>query len=118
MAKRKRPEDVLRDRVASYLRTDHPDIIFRFDLFADTPLPIGKAKLNKQLHGKFSRGFPDLVVYGTKGAFFLELKDRKIIKSEHTDRQKAVHAILRQLGFKVSFIISYEDAVAFIERNI
>ena len=114
----KKPESLLATRVANYLKTKHPMTVYRFDLAADLKMTIGQAKRNKDLHGKFSAGYPDLVVFGSKGAFFLELKAGKVPNNDHTRRQRAFHDVLRLKGYVVDFICSFDEAVDFIEKNI
>lgn len=111
--KKIRPEDVLTSRVANFLRLTYPTVIFRFDLAADMPLPIGLAKRGKALHGKFNTGYPDLILLRTTkkfGALFIELKaGDKVPNTEHTRRQAYIHQILRGAGYKVEFCCGFEQ---------
>ena len=118
MAKSKKPEALLATRVANHLKTEYPMTVFRFDLAADLKMTIGQASRNKALHGKFNSGFPDLCVYGSKGAFFLELKAGKVPNTAHTRNQRAFHEVLRHNGYVVEFICSYDEAKQFIKDNI
>ena len=109
-----KPEDLLVKRVSTYLSTVYSDIPFRFDLFADQVTTIGVARKNKALHGKWNRGYPDLIVLqATKkyGALFIELKATKtVVNSEHTRRQRAYHEYLRLRGYKADFACGFEEA--------
>ena len=114
----KKPEALLATRVSNYLQMNYPDVIFRFDLSADMKMTIGQATRNKKLHGKFNAGYPDLVVFGSKGAFFLELKAGKVPNTAHTRKQRAFHEVLRLRGYTVDFICSFDEAVEYIKDNI
>jgi len=118
----KKPEQLLTTRVANYLRGDYPDIIFRVDLAADMPLPPALAKRNKEVHGKWSRGYPDLLICKVRkkyGGLYIELKATpKVPNTEHTRRQAAYHVLLRKAGYKVTFACGYDEAVAAIDKYL
>lgn len=120
--KRVKPETVLTSRVANFLRLAYPTVIFRFDLAADMPLPMVHAKRNKELHGKFSRGYPDVfIAVGTKkfGGLYLELKATATVpNTEHTRRQAYIHQLLRGFGFKVEFCCGYEDCISRLRKYL
>lgn len=120
---RKKPEDRLSSRVANFIRMYHPDIIFRFDLAADMPLPPHLAKRSKELHGeKWNRGYPDLFIAKCSkkyGGLYLELKaGDKVPNSAHTRRQAVYHVHLRAAGYKVQFACGFEDAKKKIEKYL
>lgn len=96
----------------------HPDTPYHVDFGADAKLTMGQSKKRKELMGKWSKGFPDVTIFGSKGAILLELKAGKVPNTEHTRRQRAFHQILRGKGYIVDFICSYDEAVEFIENNI
>ena len=106
-------ESVIVDAVARYLQQNHPKVIFRFDLFADTPMPHKLATKNRQLHGKHTRGYPDLIILGPGGKpYFLELKATTTVpNTEHTRRQRKFHKKLRRLGYKVDFCCGLRDCL-------
>ena len=112
--KRIKPETLLTERMANYIRMHHPDIIFRFDLAADLPLPMNLAKRGKQLHGeKWNKGYPDLFVASVRkgyGGLYLELKATKSVpNTEHTRRQAYIHQVLREAGYFVTFCCGFEE---------
>jgi len=117
-----KPEQLLAARLASYLKMNYPDVIFRFDLAADMPLPPHLAKRGKELHGKFNRGYPDLFVARcTKkfGGLYLELKaGASIPDTEHTRRQAAYHVMLRAAGYKVCFCLNYEECTKKVRKYL
>jgi len=116
----KYPEKLLATRVANFIRTTYPETIYRFDLASDMPLPPVHAKRNKELHGKWTKGFVDLVVYEMRnkfGAFLIELKaTEKLVKSEHTKRQAQYHELLRSKGYRVCFCFKYNDCISKIKE--
>ncbi len=116
----KKPEALLLQRVCNYLKTEHPYVPYLVDYGADVKLSIGESKRRKELQGRWSRGHPDLTIYGPKGkAIFIELKATKtVVKSEHTQRQKVYHRILRDLGYKCDFACGYDQAIAMIDEYL
>jgi hypothetical protein len=68
-------------------------------------------------------GFPDLMVlgqsgpdfaFGTPTAWFLEVKDPNGVVKKH---QREVHDDLKDLGFPVAVVRSWDDVVAFAKQN-
>ena len=116
MARKKKPESVLSDQVSNLLRTKY-DVPFRFDIGADVPLPPVHAMRGKSLHGKWSTGFPDLVVYGKGSPLFLELKATDTVpNTAHTRRQAVYHQILRNNGYEVHFACGFKEAKKIIKE--
>lgn len=123
-----KPEELLQKRIANYIKINYPYIPFRFDLHADMPLTIGLAKKNKELHGDWTKGYPDLFLCDCKrnkkgrikyGGLYLELKAGKSIpNTEHTRRQSIYHALLRERGYKVSFCLNYDECVDLIDSYL
>ena len=121
-----KPEELLMIRVANHLKINHPDQPFRFDLIDQ----IGRVggKKNKEVHGKWNRGYPDLFLphcYRNKkgrikyGGLYVELKATKTVHdTEHTRKQKIYHAILRFKGYKVEFACGYEQAINIIDTYL
>jgi len=109
-----KPEALLAKRISVYLLTQYTDTPFRFDLAADMRTSIGVARKNKALHGRWNAGYPDLIVLqATKkyGALYIELKaTTKVVNSEHTRRQRAYHAVLRNRGYCVDFACGFDEA--------
>lgn len=115
-------ESILSTRVANFMKLEAPDVPFRFDLGADVPLPMVHAKRNKELHGKWSKGHPDLFIMKCKkkyGGLYLELKATDdLVDSEHTRNQASYHAILRKNGYKCTFCFKYEDCIKKIKKYL
>ena len=113
-----KPEQLLVSRVANYMKVQHTNTPYRFDQIDQVGLRGGKR--NKAIHGKWSRGYPDLIVlHRTKkwGALFLELKVTKTVHdTDHTRRQRAYHKVLKDAGYKVKFVCGYEEAVKAIDK--
>ena len=118
----RKPEALLATRVANYLKENHPEIIYRFDIAADVPLPPAHAKRNLELHGKWNRGYPDLLICKkTKkyGGLYLELKaTKKVLNSEHTRRQAVYHELLRKAGYKVLFTCGFDESTGAIRKYL
>ena len=118
----------LTTKVAQYLQMAYPKVIYRFDIAADLRLNIGQAKRNSMLHGRFSKGYPDLILLhksGDYGALFIELKvdtvykkDGELKKSEHLMRQAEFHTMLRERGYKAEFGCGFDEIKALIDNYI
>ena len=115
----KRPESVLATRISNYMLLNYNKIPFRFDIGADVPLPINIAKRSKALHGKWSKGYPDMFIAtcrGKYGGLYLELKATKsLLDNEHTRIQAQFHEVLRFNGYKVAFCCGYEECTSIIK---
>ena len=120
---RKKPEQILSDRVATYIKEKFPSIPFRFDLSADMPLPPHLAKRGKELHGtKWNKKYPDLFICKCTdkyGGLYLELKAGDTVpNSEHTRGQAMYHMVLRKLGYKAEFCCGFEDCKKKIKKYL
>ena len=117
-----KPEAFLATRVANYMLEEWDKVPFRFDNGADVPLPIQVAKRFKDLHGKWSRGYPDMFIATCRkgfGGLYLELKATDtVVDSEHTRRQAKYHAVLRHNGYKVTFCCGFEECVKKIKKYL
>jgi len=117
-----KPEQLLTKRIANHLLEEHNKVPFRIDLAADMPLPPHLAKRLKELHGKWSRGHPDLLLMTMRdgyGGLYLELKATdNVPDTEHTRRQASYHAVLRFNGYKVSFCCGLEDCKGQIDAYL
>jgi len=118
----KKPESLLATRVSNHMISKYPKIPFRFDIGADVPLPIHIAKRAKELHGKWSRGYPDVKICTCRhgyGGLYLELKATdEVVDSEHTRTQAQYHAVLRHNGYKVMFVCGYKEAKKAIKKYL
>ena len=116
-----KPEQLLVKQVSNYLLTQH-NVPFRFDTGADVQLPIQVAKRLHELHGKFSKGYPDLFVATCKGGYgglYIELKATDVVKdTEHTRRQAQYHAMLRHHGYFVTFCCGFEETKKVIKKYL
>lgn len=111
-----KPEALLAKRVSNFLLYNYPDIPFRFDQIDQVGQRGGSR--NKELHGRWSRGYPDLFIAAPKKkkkkwcGLFLELKATKTVPdTQHTREQRQFHKVLRKLGYCVDFCCGYEDCV-------
>ena len=125
-----KPEALLSIKVSNYLQLQYPKTIFRFDLASDQRLSIQQATRNSRLHGRWSRGFVDLVIYAKKGnygALFIELKaagcspfkkDGTLKKSDHLKSQDKFHEKLRDQGYKCEFAVGFDDTKKLIDEYL
>ena len=115
----KKPESLLAKRVANYLQINYSTTIYRFDLAADMVMSIGQARRNKELHGKYNKGYPDLfIARATKkyGGLYIELKATDTVpNTAHTRTQRAYHQLLRQNGYMVDFACGFDEAKKMID---
>ncbi len=115
-----KPEQLLSTRVANHLKMHYPDIIYRFDQIDQVSRSGGIR--NKALHGKYSKGYPDLfIAKPTKkyAGLYLELKaTTSLISSEHTRKQTAFHELLRRAGYKVKYCFQYEDCIKKLNKYL
>lgn len=117
MARKIKPEELLATRVSNYMKINYPDIIFRFDQIDQVGRSGGIR--NKELHGKWSAGYPDLFICKTKktkkkffGGLYIELKATATVHdTPHTRRQATFHKALRKAGYKVSFACGLEECI-------
>ena len=126
----KRPEQNLAKEISHYLQRQYPKVIFRFDLSSDQKLSIQQAARNSALHGRWSKGSPDLTIYekrGQYGALFLELKadgkspykkDGTIRKDKHLQRQDEFHQLLRERGYAAAFATGFWECKEMIDEYL
>ena len=103
-----------------WFRDKYPDTPFRIDIAADMPLQPHQRGRLKSLHGKFSRGHPDMVIYAkTKKhcAYFIEMKTLKAnLNTAHVRTQQKYHDILRSQCYKVDIIKGYDAIIKSIDK--
>lgn len=115
-----KPEQMLALKLANWIKTDLPEIIYRFDLAADLKLTIGQAKRNKALN-RITK-YPDLFIAENTpkyGGLYIELKatreklykkDGELKNDKHILLQNAMLHLLRHRGFKAEFACGLEEA--------
>lgn len=121
--RKKKPEQILTEQVSRFMQMQFPNVIFKFDLASDQKLTIQQASRNSNLHGKWSRGSPDLTIFekrGEYGALFLELKaegkspfkkNGELKKNDHLETQDKYHQELRKRGYKVEFSTGFDETI-------
>jgi len=124
----KHKEDDLEEMVAKYLLVAYPRVMFHFDLGAGGKKTKFQAIRAKKLHGKWSKGYPDLFIAVANkyySGLFIELKadgsgpyrmDGKIKKNEHLENQDRVHQKLRDDGYEAVFATGFNEAKEVIEN--
>ena len=117
-----KPEELVVQRLTNHIKMTYPDVIFRLDLAADVKLPIQIAKKFSELHGKYSKGYPDLFIARMRkgyGGLYLEVKATdKVPNNNHTIRQAYIHSILRKEGYKVAFCCGYEKCKKMLKEYL
>jgi len=121
-------EQMVALKLSNWLKTEQPEILYRFDLAADLKLTIGQAKRNKQLN-RISK-YPDLfIAEGTPkyGGLYIELKanredlykkDGELKNNRHILLQNAMLHLLRNRGFKAEFACGLEEVKTIILNYI
>ena len=124
----KQEESILAEKVASYLKIQYPNLIYRFDI-ADLKLTMPQAMRNKTLQMK-ERGYPDLtILFPLKGfhGLLIELKKDKseVYKKDgtfkrkvntktrkcHIQEQHNMHERLRALNYCVEWGFGFQDTI-------
>lgn len=123
--RKQQKEESLQIRIAKYLKTKHPDIIFHSDVASGMKLTMGQAIKNKAMQS--GKGFPDMflaIPNLNHAGLFLELKkdgttiwlkNGELSKNEHIQSQHAIHQKLRSNGYYATFVIEFENAIQIIE---
>jgi len=115
-----KPEDLLVLKLSRFMLDDYPKQPFRFDQVDQIGLENGKK--HKQIHGKWSKRYPDLFIPKVKkkyGGLYLELKaTKKLMNNQHNRDQADFHVILRSLGYKCDFCIGLADCIRKIKRYL
>lgn len=123
MIKQKK-EKRLQVQVATWLKYQHPEIIFRSDFAAGIKMTKGQAVLHKSM--QHSRGYPDMFIAHVNRincGLFLELKkDRgevynkngSIRKNEHIQEQYMTIRELNKRGYAAYFACGFDEAIKII----
>ena len=115
-----KPEDILVTRVSTFMHDDYPDQPFRFDQVDQIGLKNGER--HKMIHGKWSKGHPDLFIpkpMKKYAGLYLELKATKTLQdTPHTRVQSWYQEVLRKLGYKCDFCMGYEDCIKKIKKYL
>ena len=77
-------------QIADYLRYQHPQVIYRFDLAADLKLTMGQASKHKRLQRY--RGYPDLFIAEVRESPLMDAHDEEIY-----DSQRFYHGLFIEL---------------------
>lgn len=132
-------EHQLYEKIARYLQTQYPGVIYRFDLAADLKLTPGQAAKHKRLHP--DRGYPDLFIAsprklkadrvwaknGWACGLYLEIKaegnspfkkDGTLKKDDHLVEQMAMICALLKRGYKADFAVGFEDCKKKIDEYL
>lgn len=127
MVSEPKTESELQIKVAEYIRTKYPNVIFHSDFGSGIKMSIGQAMKNKkqQSNHKWLDMFIAEPNYNYHG-FFLELKKHgtKLLNkqgswaTEHIESQANTISLLRQKGYLAHFVIGYKEAINFIDKYL
>jgi len=123
----KRDEDILSQDVSDFLALKYPKVIYRFDFAAGTRLSKTQRIRMKKLQGKWSRGYPDLIILKPNKrycALFIELKiDTPYLKDgvtlkkdEHLQNQSNFIDALRNDGYHATFGVGLKHCIDIIDE--
>ncbi len=125
-----KPEQLLTQKVARYLQTQYPKIIYKFDLSSDQKLSIFQSKRNSTLQGIWSKGSPDLSIFRAAGGYhglFIELKadgkspyklNGELKKDKHLENQDEFHQKLRDEGYYVTFATGFNETKNILDNYL
>lgn len=122
--------------IADHMATNHPGVVYRFDLAADLKLTLGQAKKHRRIQ-RF-RGYPDLFIaspnWKTKDGkgthycgLYIEIKkegtrifrrDGRLVADEHIREQFDMLQNLQQVGYKATFGIGLEECLKIIDEYL
>lgn len=123
-------EDSLHWRVAQYIRSNYPTVIFRTDFAAGIKLTPGQAKKHKSLQS--GRAYPDLFIAQPKrynniityAGLYIELKkegatlykkDGTLSSNKHIQEQYSALLELTTRGYYADFAQGFESAKKLID---
>lgn len=121
-------EESLQIQVATYLKLNHPNIIFRSDFAAGIKMTMGQAVRHKAMQS--GRAYPDLFIAEPRGihcGLFLELKrskeeilkkDGKLREDVHVQEQNNVRLELLKRGYQALFACGFDEAIEIIENYL
>ena len=125
---KKHEEDILEEMVAEYLQKAYSSTVYHFDVGAGRKTTMFQASRSKKIHGKWSRGYPDLFIATPNKYYhglYIELKadgkspfkkDGKLKKSEHLEKQNEMHQKLRDAGYFCVFAVGFSEAKEVIDN--
>jgi hypothetical protein len=124
----KKHEESIQRRIATYLRTQYPDVDFHSDYAAGLKLTENQAKIRKSLNS--GRGWSDLfIAYPSRGyhGLFIELKKEKVaiyvtkgprkgelVKSEQIEIEARFLEKMNKLGYLARFGVGYDNTIKLI----
>ncbi len=130
-------EDALSFRIAEYLRTYHPGVLFHWDYGSGLKMTMGQAVRQKRLN---KRSWPDLFIaqpaYLDEGGtltgelcyhgLFIELKREGtrlkkangMYANEHVTEQAMTLELLQDAGYIAQFAVGYEAATEIIDSYL
>ena len=121
-------EESLAQKVSKWLAIQHKNIIYRFDVGADVKLSIPQATKLARLQGRWSKGYPDLLILKPNkrhAGLFIELKmtspykkDGQLKKDKHLETQANMHTKLREAGYYATFATGFDEVKDIISEYL
>ena len=136
-AKHTKEKNVYR-QISQWLRAEHPNILYRWDVGADVRLTIGQATKLKALQMP-QRGFPDLIIFKPAGrinrpehpsgfiGMALEVKkdgtklqkrDGKTWATPHIEEQSEMLIRFEREGYFAAFVCGFENTKTLIQEYL
>jgi len=120
---RTNPEYILSKQVATYLRLQYPNVLYRFDV-TGLNLSVAQAGMMKNIQGR--RGYPDLQIYEKRngyGGLLIELKPEgtRLYKKDgspatpHIAEQLDCLLKLNLKGYKSAFGVGFDNTKKIID---
>lgn len=122
-----RAEDILHEQVCTWLKWQHPGLIFTFDP-AGIRMTMGQARRYVKL--KSPHKMPDIHIVEPRGQYhgcYIELKaqgcspfkaDGTLKKNDHTLQQADTIERLRKKGYFAQFAVGYDEAIELLTHYL
>lgn len=109
--------------IATYLKYQHPNVIFRFDM-AGLCLTKAQAGMNKAI--QYGKGYPDLFIAEKRNHYsgmFLEIKAEGVktlnklgnYSTPHIEEQYKMLSALKKQGYEAQMVVGFDEAKEWID---
>jgi hypothetical protein len=120
-------EAQIHEAVCNYIKLQYPKVMFNSDM---SGVKLTKLQAVRAAKLRSSKGFPDLVIYESRGKFkalFIELKkdrnelfckDGSFRKTEHIESQRVMLNNLNEKGYRAVFACGFDEAKGVIDEYL
>jgi hypothetical protein len=120
-------EAQIHEAVCNYIKLQYPKVMFNSDM---SGVKLTKLQAVRAAKLRSSKGFPDLVIYESRGKFkalFIELKkdrdelfckDGLFRKTEHIANQRIMLNRLSELGYEAVFACGFDEVKDIIDEYL